>query len=242
MVKFAREFPDEQIVVSLIPQLSWTHILALLSVKSPEARVLYAQQASERHLSVQELRGIVDRKAFERREIANSQVTERSAVPLDSFRDPYLLDFLGLEGAYQERDLEEAIIRELEPFLLEAGKGWTEKRMVIDSDDRYVDLLFFSRPLRRFVAAELRSCSRCIGTASSSPSIGPISCPRRNSKTDSEQSCETLASAWPAGRCPLDQRTPMGASPPVSQTKAMRRSASSGWPRGYVGTSRYSAM
>jgi predicted nuclease of restriction endonuclease-like (RecB) superfamily len=160
MVQFAREFPDEEIVVSLIRELSWTHVLALLPVKSPEARVFYARQASERHLSVQELRRIIDRKAFERREIANSQVSEGSAVPLDSFRDPYLLEFLGLEGAYQERDLEEAIIRELEPFLLEAGKGWTfvkrQKRMVIDGDDYYLDLLFFSRPLRRFVAVELK--------------------------------------------------------------------------------------
>ncbi|WP_241681288.1 PDDEXK nuclease domain-containing protein [Pseudactinotalea terrae] len=160
MVQFAREFSDDQIRVSPIRELGWTQILALLPLKSTDARAFYAQQAVERHLSVKELRGIIERKAYERREIANSQVVPGSAVPLDSFRDPYLLDFLQLGGAYQERDLEAAIIRELEPFLLEVGDGWTfvarQKRMVIDGEDFSLDLLFYSRPLRRLVAVELK--------------------------------------------------------------------------------------
>jgi hypothetical protein len=65
-----------------------------------------------------------------------------------------------LKGAYQERDLEEAIIREMEPFLLEVGKGWTfvtrQKRMTVDGDDFHLDLLFFSRPLHRLVAVEVK--------------------------------------------------------------------------------------
>ena len=81
-------------------------------------------------------------------------------MPLDTFRDPMLLDVLGLRGAYQERDLEESIIRELEPFLLEVGKGWTfiarQKRMTLDGDDFYLDLLFYSRPLHRLIAVELK--------------------------------------------------------------------------------------
>lgn len=160
MVQFAREFTENEIRVSPIRELGWTQILALLPLKSAEARVFYARQAVERHLSVKELRGIIERKAYERREIANSQVAPGSAVPLDSFRDPYLLDFLQLRGAYQERDLEVAIIRELEPFLLEVGDGWAfvarQKRMVIDGEDFSLDLLFYSRPLRRLVAVELK--------------------------------------------------------------------------------------
>ncbi|MDR1264602.1 MAG: PDDEXK nuclease domain-containing protein [Propionibacteriaceae bacterium] len=160
MVKFAREFPDEQILVSLIPELSWTHILALLPVPSGPTRSFYAEQAVSRRLSVQELRHTIARKAYERREIANSQIPKGSAMPVDAFRDPYLLDFLDLEDGYHERDLESAIIHELEPFLLEAGQGWAfiarQKRIVIDGEDFYIDLLFFSRPLRRLVVIELK--------------------------------------------------------------------------------------
>jgi hypothetical protein len=71
-----------------------------------------------------------------------------------------LLDFLRLEGAYQERDLEAGIIREMEAFLLETGQGWAfvarQKRMVLDNTDFYLDLLFMSRPLNRLVAVELK--------------------------------------------------------------------------------------
>ena len=81
-------------------------------------------------------------------------------MPLDAFRDPMLLDVLGLKEAYLERDLEEAVVRELEPFLLEVGRGWAfverQKRMTFDGDDYHLDLLFFSRPLRRLIAVELK--------------------------------------------------------------------------------------
>jgi predicted nuclease of restriction endonuclease-like (RecB) superfamily len=160
MIQFAQVFPDEQIVVSLGRQLSWTHFRALIPLKSDQVRSFYAQQAMSQHLSVSELRGIIVRKAYERREIANSQVAPGSAVPMDSFRDPVLLDFLRLEDTYLEKDLETAIIHELEPFLLEVGHGWAfvarQKHMVIDSEDFYLDLLFYSRPLRRLVAVELK--------------------------------------------------------------------------------------
>jgi len=103
---------------------------------------------------------VIGRKAFERREIADSQIPEGSVVPLDAFRDPMLLDMLGLADTYLERDLEAAIIRELEPFLLEVGRGWAfierQKRMTFDGDDYHLDLLFFSRPLRRLIAVELK--------------------------------------------------------------------------------------
>jgi len=160
MVQFAREFPDEQIVVSLIRELSWTHILALLPLQSDEARTFYARQATEQRLSVQELRNSISRKAFERREIANAQAPVGSAVPLDTFKDPYILDFLGLKGAYQEHDLEEAILRELQQFILEVGKGFAfvgrQVRMPMNDKDYYLDLLFYSRPMRRLVAVELK--------------------------------------------------------------------------------------
>jgi predicted nuclease of restriction endonuclease-like (RecB) superfamily len=160
MVTFARQFPDPEIVASLAHKLSWTHFVALLPLKSDEARTFYADQVVAGHLSVRELKRAIQRKAFERREIANSQIEQGSMVPADTFNDPYLLDFLGLHDGYAEADLEAAILRDLEAFLLEVGTGFSfverQKRMIIDGDDFHLDLLFFSRPLRRLVAVELK--------------------------------------------------------------------------------------
>ncbi|NLA28502.1 MAG: DUF1016 domain-containing protein [Propionibacterium sp.] len=160
MVKFSQLFPDVEIVASLGPQLSWTHFRAILPVKTPEARAFYIDEAIARRLSVRELRHAISRKAYERREIADSQIPDGSAVPLDAFRDPMLLDMLGLHDSYRESELEEAIVRALEPVLLEAGRGWAfverQKRMTFDDDDYYLDLLFYSRPLRRLIAVELK--------------------------------------------------------------------------------------
>jgi predicted nuclease of restriction endonuclease-like (RecB) superfamily len=76
------------------------------------------------------------------------------------FRDPYLLDFLGLKGVFQEKDLSASILRELEAFVMELGAGFTfvarQKRIIIDQDDFYLDLLFFHRGLRRLIAIELK--------------------------------------------------------------------------------------
>lgn len=160
MVTFAREFPDPEIVASLAHKLSWTHFVALLPLKSDEARRFYADQVVAGRLSVRELKRAIQRKAYERREIANSQIEPGSMVPADTFSDPYLLDFLGLHDGYAEADLEAAILQDLEAFLLEVGGGFSfvarQKRMIIDGDDFHLDLLFFSRPLRRLVAVELK--------------------------------------------------------------------------------------
>lgn len=160
MIQFSQVFSDEEIVVSLSRQLSWSHILALLPVRSPEARAYYIDQAVSARLSVRALRELIGRHGYERKEIANAQALGGSVIPADSFRDPYFLEFLGLHDSWAERDLEEAIIREMEAFLLEVGNGWAfvsrQQRMTVDNDDFYLDLLFFSRPLRRLIAVELK--------------------------------------------------------------------------------------
>lgn len=160
MVQFARLFPHTEIVVTLSRQLSWSHFLALLPLQSDEARAFYAKEAVAGAWTVRDLRGAIQRKGFERREIANSQIELGSVVPADTFSDPYLLDFLGLHDGYAEADLEAAILRDLEAFLLEVGAGFSfvarQKRMIVDGDDFHLDLLFFSRPLRRLVAVELK--------------------------------------------------------------------------------------
>lgn len=168
MVQFAQLYPDPQIVMTLSPQLSWSHFVALLSLKTEAARSYYAQASATERWSVRELRANIERKAFERSAIAHTKAETAGAAleqypastPSTVFKDPYFLDFLGLRQGYLEADLEAAILRELEAFILELGRGFAfverQKRMVIDGDDHYLDLLFYHRRLRRLVAIELK--------------------------------------------------------------------------------------
>ena len=160
MLQFAEQFPDEEIVEPLARQLSWSHFLLLLPLKTQEAKLFYAQKAIEGRLGKRDLRELISRKTFERTTIADSQLAPDSPVPPGIFKDPYLFDFLGLKNDYLENDLETAILRELESFLLEFGKGFAfverQKRMIIDGEDFYLDLLFYHRTLKRLVAVELK--------------------------------------------------------------------------------------
>lgn len=105
-----------------------------------------------------ELRRQIERKAFERNEIATTQLPKVQRELQSTFKDPYILDFLGLKEGYLEHDLEGAILKELEHFILELGKGFAfverQKRMILDGDDFYLDLLFFHRGLKRLVAKD----------------------------------------------------------------------------------------
>lgn len=160
MVKFAEAFPNQEIVSTLSTQLSWSHLVSIVALKTPEARTFYAQRAAQDGWSVRELSHQIERKAFERTEIAAAQAPALTATPALVFKDPYFLDFLGLHQGHDEADLEAAILRQLEAFILELGRGFAfverQKRMVIDGEDFYLDLLFFHRRLRRLVAIELK--------------------------------------------------------------------------------------
>jgi predicted nuclease of restriction endonuclease-like (RecB) superfamily len=162
MMQFADLFPDFEIIVPLARQLSWSHFLTLLPIKNNNARIFYAQKAIEAHWGKRELRHQIERKAFERSEIANTQL-QSSSKYIDTtgiFKDPYFLDFLGLKEGYLENDLETAILRELETFILELGTGFSfierQKRIILDGKDFYLDLLFFHRKLKRLIAIELK--------------------------------------------------------------------------------------
>ena len=160
MMRFAERFSDFEIVTTLSSQLSWSHFLDILPMKTGEARLYYANEAIQRNLSVQDLRREIARKAYERREIANTRTNETSTLPFNVFKDPYLLDVFGLKDNFVEADLEKAILSELESFLLEFGNGFSfvarQKRMTVDGDDFYLDLLFYHRDLHRLVAMELK--------------------------------------------------------------------------------------
>jgi predicted nuclease of restriction endonuclease-like (RecB) superfamily len=160
MLRFAEQFTDKQIVVTLSRQLSWSHFIELLPVKNPEAKLFYAHQVSNQLMSVRDLRKQIATKTFERAAIANIQTNPAEHNLQYTFKDPYLLDFLNLGNAYLEKDLEQAILYELEKFILELGKGFTfverQKRMIIDGEDFNLDLLFYHRKLKRLVAIELK--------------------------------------------------------------------------------------
>jgi predicted nuclease of restriction endonuclease-like (RecB) superfamily len=159
-MQFAEKFSDIDIVVPLARQLSWSHFLKILPLKDNDAVIYYAQNAIESTWSKRELQHQIERKAFERQEIASLQIADEFTEIKNSFKDPYFLDFLGLKEGYLENDIESAILKELEIFILELGKGFTfverQKRMILDGKDFYLDLLFYNRKLKRLVAIELK--------------------------------------------------------------------------------------
>ena len=160
MMQFAEQFADIEIVSPLATQLSWAHIIEILPLKSVDAKLFYLNQAARGYMGKRELRKQISRKAYERKEIADTQISTHSPIPPGVFKDPYLFDVIGLKDEYLEADLEEAILRELEKFILEFGKGFTfverQKRMIIDGRDHRLDLLFYNRDLKRLVAVELK--------------------------------------------------------------------------------------
>ena len=115
----------KKILPELAAKLSWSHIIELLPLKTNEERMYYANEAVTRNYGTKELRRQISRKAFERCEIANSQLTEESMIPFNVFKDPYMLDILNLKENFHEGDLEKAILVELEAFFLEFGRGFS---------------------------------------------------------------------------------------------------------------------
>jgi predicted nuclease of restriction endonuclease-like (RecB) superfamily len=170
MIQFAQAFPKEAIVVTLSQQLSWSHFHALLPIKDPLARDFYAEMCRIERWDVRTLRQKIGGMLFQRTALSKrpkavisaeiGKLREGRMSPDTVFRDPYLLDLLGLKGAYSEHDLESAILREIEGVLLELGAGFTfvarQKRMSVGKDDFHLDLLFFHRHLRRLIAVELK--------------------------------------------------------------------------------------
>jgi predicted nuclease of restriction endonuclease-like (RecB) superfamily len=170
MIQFAQAYPEEAIVVTLSQQLSWSHFHALLPIKDPLARDFYAEMCRIERWDVRTLRQKIGGMLFQRTALSKrptsvisaeiSKLRDGQMSPDTVFRDPYLLDLLGLKGAYGERDLESAILREIEGVLLELGTGFAfvarQKRMSVGKDDFHLDLLFFHRHLRRLIAVELK--------------------------------------------------------------------------------------
>ncbi len=160
MIQFAEKYQDIENVVTLSRHLSWSHFITLIPLADQQARDFYAKIAFESSFGVRELRKQIKKKAYERTENSDIQLSDSKIIEKGTFKDPYLLDFLELKDGYLENDLEAAILKELELFILELGNGFTfverQKRMIIDGDDYNLDLLFYHRKLKRLVAIELK--------------------------------------------------------------------------------------
>jgi len=208
MMRFAEAFPDEKIVSALRRQLAWTHFKTLAYIDNPLKRNFYAEMCRLEQWNTRTLDRKIGGMLFERTalskkpaELAALEIKklrdEDKLAPDLVFRDPYFLDFLGLKGTYQEKDVEAAILREMEAFILELGSGFAfvarQKRMQVGANDYYLDLLFYHRKLKRLVAIELkldkfkpefkgqmelylRWLEKCEQAADEEPPIGLILC------------------------------------------------------------------
>ena len=171
MVKFSQAFADFQIVQTMSAQLSWSHFACLLPITDPVKQEFYITMALQERWSTRTLAQRIDAQLYERTAISKqpeqtilrelSQLREQGLVNENLvLKDPYILDFLELNDSYLEKDLEDAILRELQQFLLELGSGFSfvarQYRMQIDDDDFYLDLLFYNRKLKRLVAIDLK--------------------------------------------------------------------------------------
>jgi predicted nuclease of restriction endonuclease-like (RecB) superfamily len=174
MVRFAGEFPDRQILQTLSAILSWSHFIELLRVDDPLARAFYTELTRLHRWGVRPLRDKIRSRLYDRSLLSRKPeeliaqelevLREEDRLSVDMvLRDPYLLSALGLGDAYSERELEDAILREMEAFLLEIGDGFAfvarQKEFPSPASGgrvRELDLLFYHRKLRRLVAIELK--------------------------------------------------------------------------------------
>jgi predicted nuclease of restriction endonuclease-like (RecB) superfamily len=171
MVKFYDFFPKEEILQELVAKLSWSHFIELLSTKDELKREFYYTLCINERWNVRQLRDRINSMLFERSALSKQpEITiqndleklrsTREMSPAIAFKDPYILDFLGLANTYSEKDLEQAIIAQLQEFILELGNDFAfmarQKRVTVGDTDYYIDLLFYHRKLRRLVAIDLK--------------------------------------------------------------------------------------
>jgi predicted nuclease of restriction endonuclease-like (RecB) superfamily len=171
MIKFAELFPDESVIASAMRQLSWSHFTLLIPIRDPLQREFYAEMCRIERWSVRVLREKIDGMLYERTALSKKpanlikkeikKLRDKDLLSPDLvFRNPYILNFLRLKDTYNEKDLEVAILREMESFILELGQGFAfverQKKMIIDGEEYKLDLLFYHRKLKRLIAIELK--------------------------------------------------------------------------------------
>ena len=170
-IKLNTVIEDITILHTVCAKLSWSHIRNLIYIENPIKREFYIQMTVHERWSVRTLQEGIDSMLFERTAISKKPEqtivnelkileTEKKISPDLTFRDPYFLDFLGLHDSYSEKDLESSILAQLQFFITELGSEFAflarQKRIIIDNEDFYIDLLFFHRGLKSLVAIDLK--------------------------------------------------------------------------------------
>jgi predicted nuclease of restriction endonuclease-like (RecB) superfamily len=171
MMQFPELFPSFEIVSELATQLSWSHFIELFIIKDTLQRDFYTQMVMHNKWGTKQLRDQINGMLYERSlvsgnpdELIKTKLAEMKRGEIISpdlvFKSPYFLDFTGLKGVYSEKSLEDSLLLTLEQFIMELGSGFTfverQKRMIIDEEDFYLDLLFYHRKLKRLIAIELK--------------------------------------------------------------------------------------
>lgn len=170
-IKFNEIMPSCQIVHTVCAQLTWSHIRILIYIEPETKREFYTQICIHERWSVRTLQERINSMLFERTAISKKPEQtilnelkllkdEKQMTPDLVFRDPYVLDFFGLHDSYSEKDLESAILNNLQQFITELGSDFAfiarQKRIVIDNEDYRIDLLFYHRGLRSLIAIDLK--------------------------------------------------------------------------------------
>ena len=170
-VKLNTVFQDITIVHTLCAQLSWSHLKNLIYIENPVKREFYIQMNIHERWSVRTLQERIDSMIFERTAISKKPEqtilnelkaleTHKEISPDLTFRDPYFLDFLGLHNSYSEKDLESTILAQLQYFITEMGSEFAflarQKRIIVDNEDFYIDLLFYHRGLKSLIVIDLK--------------------------------------------------------------------------------------
>jgi predicted nuclease of restriction endonuclease-like (RecB) superfamily len=170
-LRIVETFPDEQIMHALRAQLTWTHIKTIMYIENRLKREFYIELCKNERWSSRQLEERIASMLYERTAISKKPEKtikqdlrllkdEQKLSPDLVFRDPYLLDFLGLKDTYSEKDFETAIIAELQRFILELGNDFAflarQKRITIDNEDYKIDLLFYHRKLKCLVVIDLK--------------------------------------------------------------------------------------
>ncbi|OFY98642.1 MAG: cytoplasmic protein [Bacteroidetes bacterium RIFCSPLOWO2_12_FULL_31_6] len=170
-LRIAETIPDGEILYAVSRELSWTHLRSIIYLDTVLKRTFYIEMCKLEKWSTRTLQERINSMLYERTAISKkpeltiknelkSLKNTRQITPDLVFRDPYFLDFLGLKDTYSEKDLESAILVELQNFIIELGSDFAfmarQKRITIDNDDYYMDLLFYHRRLKCLVVIELK--------------------------------------------------------------------------------------